>query len=85
MKKLFSSFLSFVCVISAASACYAQTVPNHAQGLKEVLVVVDLNETKKQAGVFSMKSGFEQPTKLAVLLPGNPSVVRAVVENGSTR
>jgi alpha/beta superfamily hydrolase len=83
MKKLFTSFLSFVCVISASSVCYAQTVPNHAQGLKEVLIVVDLTETKKQAGVFSTKTGVDQPTKLAVLLPGHPSIVRAVVENGS--
>jgi len=83
MKKLPASFMPFVMAISVIAPLHAQTVPNHAQGLKEVLIVVELNETKKQAGVFSTKTGVEQPTKLAVLLPGSPSVVRPVVENGS--
>ena len=60
----------------------AQNVPAHAQGLKEELISVDLSGNKKQAGVFSLKLGVERPTKLAVLLPGSPSVVRPVVDGG---
>lgn len=61
---------------------YAQQVPAHAQGLKEELISVDLEKGAKQVGVFSIKAGTTGHTKLAVLLPGYPSVVRPVVENG---
>lgn len=64
------------------ATCNAQGVPAHAQGLSEQLIVVDLSGGRKQAGVLSMKKGSDQPQKLAVLLPGSPSVVRPVVENG---
>lgn len=37
---------------------------------------------KKQVGVYSIKKDADKPTKLAVLLPGWPSVVKPVVENG---
>jgi hypothetical protein len=57
-------------------------VPAHAQGLKEELVVVDLGGNLKQTGVLSVKIGTMGHTRLAVLLPGYPSVVRPVVENG---
>ena len=60
----------------------AQSIPVHAQGLKEELITVDLSGTKKQAGIFSTKIGSDKPIKLAVLLPGYPSVVRPVMENG---
>lgn len=61
---------------------FAQNIPVHAQGLKEELITVDLSGTKKQAGVYSTKIGVDKPTRLAVLLPGYPGVVRPVVENG---
>lgn len=60
----------------------AQSIPVHAQGLKEELISVDLTDGKKQAGVYSMKLGSDKPTRLAVLLPGYPSVVRPIVEAG---
>lgn len=60
----------------------AQNIPDHAQGLKEELISVDLTDGKKQVGVYSMKLGSEKPMRLAVLLPGYPSVVRPVVEAG---
>ncbi len=60
----------------------AQSIPVHAQGLNEELIAVDLSGSKKQTGVFSTKIGSDKPIKLAVLLPGYPSVVRPVVENG---
>jgi len=65
-----------------SSICEAQNVPAHAQGLQEFLISVDLSGNKKQVGVYSIQSGADKPTKLAVLLPGSPSVVRPVVENG---
>jgi hypothetical protein len=61
---------------------FTQVIPAHAQGLKEELIAVDLSSTKKQVGVYSTKIGIDKPSKLAVLLPGYPSVVRPVVENG---
>jgi len=82
MRKLIAAVVTSVCFIGITDLSNAQGVPNHAQGLKEWLVVVDLTETKKQAGVFSTKIGVDKPSKLAVLLPGSPSVVRPVVENG---
>jgi hypothetical protein len=77
----------FFCAILLAaiwpiSFSMAQNVPVHAQGLEEELITVDLSDNKKQAGVYSIKKGANKPTKLAVLLPGSPSVVRPVVENG---
>lgn len=84
MNKL-GDFLSHVAVASAlflSAASNAQNVPVHAQGLSEELISVDLSANAKQVGVFSIKQGFDKPTKLAVLLPGSPSVVRPVVENG---
>jgi hypothetical protein len=60
----------------------AQVIPDHAQGLKEELISVDLMDGKKQVGVYSTKLGSDNPTRLAVLLPGYPSVVRPVVEAG---
>ena len=60
----------------------AQNIPDHAQGLKEELIVVDLTDGIKQVGVYSTKLGSEKPTRLAVLLPGYPSVVRPVVDAG---
>lgn len=67
---------------SGTGLARAQGIPAHAQGLKEELVAVDLTAGVKQAGVLSLKAGALKPTRLAVLLPGYPSVVRPVVENG---
>jgi len=73
---------AIVAALIPATASFAQNVPGHAQGLSEELVSVDLSDNKKQVGVYSTKKGSNNPTKLAVLLPGSPSVVRPVVENG---
>lgn len=69
-------------LLASSTAGVAQNVPIHAQGLKEELITVELSEGKSQSGVYSTKIGIDGPTKLAVLLPGYPSVVRPVVENG---
>ena len=46
----------------------------------EQLISVTLQDGIKQEGVLSRASNSSQPTHLAVLLPGSPSVVRPVVE-----
>jgi alpha/beta superfamily hydrolase len=61
----------------------AQSVPAHAEGLSEVLVNVPLREGVTQAGVLSTRKGVTAPTILAVLLPGSPSVVRPVMQDGA--
>ena len=84
MNKLFQNLIqiALTALLVQSSICYAQNVPAHAQGLKEDLISVDLTGSKKQVGLYSTKSGADKPTKLAVILPGSPSVVRPVVENG---
>jgi alpha/beta superfamily hydrolase len=74
--------IALTALLLQTSVGNAQNVPAHAQGLKEELISVDLSGSKKQVGVYSTKSGVDKPTKLAVLLPGSPSVVRPIVENG---
>lgn len=74
--------LIFFLVWAQAGLSFAQGVPAHAQGLQEELISVDLSGGKRQQGVYSVKKAATKPTKLAVLLPGYPSVVRPVVENG---
>jgi hypothetical protein len=60
----------------------AQNTPTDAVNLNEELISVDLGGSKKQVGVYTTSSSSKNPTRLAVLLPGYPSVVRPVVENG---
>ena len=74
---------AFAVLLNLPLASSAQNVPAHAQGLSETLISVDLADSNKQVGVYSIKVGADQPTHLAVLLPGYPSVVRPVVENGA--
>ncbi len=72
----------FVALLIQSLPANAQNVSAQAQDLKEELISVDLADGKKQVGVYSNKLGSEKPTRLAVLLPGYPSVVRPVVEGG---
>jgi pimeloyl-ACP methyl ester carboxylesterase len=74
--------LALALALGACGAGYAQSVPGHAQGLTEELVSVTLTGDAKQVGVYSTRKGVDKPTKLAVLLPGAPSVVRPVVDGG---
>jgi hypothetical protein len=64
-------------------AAIAQSIPAHAEGLTEELVSVALDTNRQQAGVYSVRAGTSNHTRLAVLLPGYPSVVRPIVENGA--
>ena len=70
MKKLL--LLSLMLLSSIATA---QVERPHEQ-----LISVTLQDGIKQEGVLSRASSSSQPTHLAILLPGYPSVVRPVVE-----
>ncbi len=76
--------LSWGVLLGAALPAEAQKVPAHAEGLTEALVSVPVptREGVTQDGVLSLRKGVPAPTILAVLLPGSPSVVRAVVTDG---
>ena len=60
---------------------HANEIPSHAEGLKEVLVSTTTEDNKIQQGVLSLKINSNQPTYLAVLLPGYPSVVIPEMKN----
>ena len=75
-------FLSGCALISATLPVFGQNVPAHAEGLNETLVSVPVRDGVTQDGVLSLRKGVTPPTILAVLLPGSPSVVRAVVKDG---
>ena len=78
MKIAFILFLTFI-----SSGLSAQTIPEHAIGLKEQLISVELSPGIQQQGVLSLAVNSAAPTRLAVLFPGYPSVVRPVVEGQS--
>jgi hypothetical protein len=76
MKKIiFTFFLLF------SSFVEANEIPGHAQGLREILITVTTSDNKDQQGVLSLKTNFNQPKYLAVLLPGYPSVVIPEMKN----
>ena len=74
--------LLFLAIILQTYPASAQNTPADAVNLNEELISVDLSGDKKQVGVYTTSSTSKNPTRLAVLLPGYPSVVRPVVENG---
>jgi alpha/beta superfamily hydrolase len=71
-----------IVLINPASAQSSST-PEHAAGLKEQLISVELSPRIQQQGVLSLAANSAAPTRLAVLFPGYPSVVRPVVEGQS--
>ncbi|MQY50610.1 alpha/beta hydrolase [Rhodocyclus gracilis] len=81
-KHLFAHVLFCLSLALGSSLAHAQTVPSHAEGLHEELISVDLGDGRQQQGVLSLRAGSQAPTRLAVLLPGSPSVVRPVVADG---
>ena len=71
------------CAVSAQSQGTAPVpTPVHAQGLVEELLSVSLSPLATQSGVLSRSTTAVAPRRLAVLLPGHPSVVRPEVEDG---
>lgn len=83
---IFPTFITLsvlnIALINPASA-QSSTTPEHAQGLKEQLISVELSPGVQQQGVLSLATNSTAPTRLAVLFPGYPSVVRPVVEGQS--
>jgi hypothetical protein len=76
------SWLSgIICVILSLSSVGAQSIPPHAEGLQEELVEVQLDGGVQRA-VISRRMGQPDGTKLLVLLPGYPSVVRPEMGSG---
>ena len=61
----------------------AQDIAAETIDLNEEIISVNLSGDKVQVGVYTTISTSKKPTRLAVLLPGYPSVVRPVVENGA--
>ena len=75
--------LVFVAIVLQIYPASAQDIAAHDLNLNEELISVDLGGNKKQVGVYTTSSKSQTPTRLAVLVPGYPSVVRPVVENGA--
>jgi hypothetical protein len=70
-------------LFGGTTSAWTADVPQHAQGLDERLISVEPVAGVRQEGVLSLKDGTSAPSHLAVLLPGNPSVVRPQVEGRS--
>lgn len=74
--------LLFLAIMLQTYPVSAQDAATQTMGLNEEIISVDLSGDRKQVGVYTTGSNSKNPTRLAVLLPGYPSVVRPVVENG---
>lgn len=66
---------------SLAGGAGAQGVPAHAEGLEETLIEVSIDQGM-QRGVLSRRTGQQGASRLIVLLPGYPSVVRPEMAHG---
>jgi hypothetical protein len=78
MKVLFATFFL---TMSSFLTVQAQTVPIHAEGLQEELIEVQIDEGFQRA-VISKRKGQTDASKLLVLIPGYPSVVKAEMGDG---
>ena len=74
-------FAGIAFIVTFFSTVSAQTIPPHAEGLQEELVEVQIDGGVQRA-VISRREGKPDGTKLLVLLPGYPSVVRPEMGNG---
>lgn len=74
--------LLFLAIVLQTYPASAQDGATQTVSLNEEIVSVDLSGDRKQVGVYTTNSSSKNPTRLAVLLPGYPSVVRPIVENG---
>jgi hypothetical protein len=72
---IFSTFITLsvlnIALINPASA-QSSAIPEHAVGLKEKLISVELSPGIQQQGVLSLTTNSTAPTRLAVLFPGYP-------------
>ena len=76
-----SWLIGILSISTFLSVAWAQTIPSHAEGLHEELVEVQIDGGVQRA-VISLRQGKLDGTKLLVLLPGYPSVVRPEMGNG---
>jgi len=76
-----SWLIGILSVTTFLSVVWAQAIPSHAEGLNEELVEVQIDGGIQRA-VISKRQGKPDGTKLLVLLPGYPSVVRPEMGNG---
>lgn len=73
--------LALLLLSSFTSIAFAQA--KASEGLKETLVTVKPTPDSSLSGVISVREiSSSAPTKLVVLLPGHPSILNAVIENG---
>lgn len=68
-------------MMTCLSVAWAQAIPPHAEGLNEELLEVQI-DGGTQRSVLSRRKGKPDGSKLLVLLPGHPSVVRPEMGNG---
>ena len=73
--------LAAVILLCLTKDAIAQSVPAHAEGLTEELISLSLGGGT-QVGVLSKRKGTQNASRLIVLLPGYPSVVRPEMANG---
>lgn len=76
-----ASFQTLIALILCCVSTFGQTISQHAEGLKEELIEVDIDGGIQRA-VLSHLSDSDSASKLIVLLPGYPSVVRPEMDNG---
>jgi hypothetical protein len=82
LMQLFSrKYIIYVALFSLTESALAQQIPTAAEGLKEELITVEIDKNRKQTGLYSIKINTNNHAKLAVFIPGYPSVFRPVVEN----
>lgn len=74
-------FTGIMAIITCLPVAWAQSIPPHAEGLQEELIEVQMDGGVQRA-VISRREGKPDGTKLLVLLPGYPSVVRPEMGNG---
>ena len=66
--------------MTCLAATWAQAIPPHPEGLNEELVEVQIDAGPQRA-VVSLRQGKLDGSKLLVLFPGYPSVVRPEIGN----
>lgn len=71
----------FFTVTACLTSAWAQVIPSHAEGLSEELLEVQIAGGTQRA-VLSRRKSNPDASKLLVLLPGHPSVVRPEMDNG---
>ena len=74
-------FITIFCLYVYSLLTQAQTVPAHAEGLQEELIEIQIDGGIQRA-VLSKRKGQVEGSKLLVLIPGYPSVVRPEMGDG---